>query len=398
MKTFGKTLIAFAIIVILVVAGFFIYRGFWAKDTEEEPTSETVSNTSVPATKLEISQKTLANKFGFLSGGKGDADNIKENGALWVRPHPGPFLWDSMQEDKSKDYDFSKSDEMVKNYSENGLSILATLWPFAEWDQSASSSADSCKVSDSDEFLPSGADYIKRGGEYLPQHRCNPNDWDAYKKWVAAIVERYDGDGKNDMQELISPIKYWEVMNEPDLNYKNSQNADRLNFYKQGPAEYAKLLIVTSQTIKEADNEAKVLAAGAAGGDSRFLNFYRTAFSSKEAKGAFDVGNIHCISNDEYESFNVEPYKQMLEGLKISKPIWVTEAEAIISSNPSISATQQYYSTKKALELGAERIFFTNYDFVRQDNNMPPNQSQTQIKPEFDGSNPVEVYKKITAL
>jgi hypothetical protein len=350
----------------------------------------------VPATKVEISQKILANKFGFLSGGKEDADNIKENGALWVRPHPGPFLWDSIQKDKTKDYDFGKSDSTIKNYSESGLGVLATLWPFAEWDQNANASADSCKVSDKDEFLPSGVDFIKRGGEYLPQHRCNPNDWDAYKKWVKAVVERYDGDGIADMQGLTSPIKYWEVMNEPDLNYKNSQNADRLNFYKQEPAEYAKLLIVTSQAIREADPEAKVLIAGAAGGDSRFLSFYRIALSSKEAREGFDIGNVHCISNDEYDSFNVEPYKKMLESLKITKPIWVTEAEAIISVNPSISATQQYYSTKKALELGAERIFFTNYDFARQGNDMPPNQSQSQIKPELDGNNPTEVYKKIT--
>lgn len=72
-------------------------------------------------------------------------------------------------------------------------------------------------------------------------------------------------------------------MNEPDLQWQDEngpQDEERsLNFYKQEPADYSQLLIKTNQAIKAADSEAKVLIAGAAGGETRMLNFYREVSS-----------------------------------------------------------------------------------------------------------------------
>lgn len=47
----------------------------------------------------------------------------------------------------------------------------------------------------------------------------------AYTAWVTAAVERYDGDGVDDMPGLLAPIRHWEVDNEPDL--KNSLRPKR---------------------------------------------------------------------------------------------------------------------------------------------------------------------------
>jgi hypothetical protein len=223
-------------------------------------------------------------------------------------------------------------------------------------------------VGTDDEFLPKND---KKGrGSYLPQYRCNPSDWEAYQSWVEAIVERYDGDGVDDMPKLQVPVKYWEVMNEPDLQYQSSapQNAgSSLNFYKQGPSEYAELLIATNEAIKAADPDAQVLIAGAAGADSRMLGFYTSVFENSAAKTAFDIGNVHCISNDQQtHDFNVAAYKKMLSDAGITgKSIWVTEAEAFYQKNTT--ADQNYESTKAsttgAISAGAERIFFTRYTF-----------------------------------
>lgn len=297
------------------------------------------------------------NKFGLLSAGSDDYVMIKKYGAAWVRPHPGPFLWDAIQKSKTGGYTFTNTDNIVKKYHQQNIAILATIFPFADWDQKSRSDFAKCKVSDWDEFLPKND--IKGRDSYLPQYRCNPKDWNAYTQWVKAVVERYDGDGVNDMSGLTQPIKYWEVMNEPDLD-----GGERLDFYKEDATAYAELLIRTAQAIRAADSSAKILIAGAAGGDSRFLNFYRQVFQNENTLTAFDIGNVRSISNDEYQNFNVAPYKKLLAEFKLSKPIWVTEAEAIVSKDDQTNRSQTIASGKQALQLGAEKIFFTRYEYA----------------------------------
>lgn len=352
------------IILVLILIGLSLYFLAFNKPDKNEDLNTTKTTTDQP---VAIPDKVLSNKFGWLGGGaEDDGVAISESGGAWVRPHPGAFVWDMMQNKKADAIDFDDADTEISNYQSNNLGILATLWPFADWDQENLANAADCKVSNNDEFLPKND---KKGrGAYLPQYRCNPSDWSAYGEWVKAVVERYDGDGNGDMQGLKIPVKYWEVMNEPDLQYQSNLPAgetDRLNFYKQGPAEYAKLLIETSKAIRLADPEAKILIAGAAGADSRMLSFYQDVFKNAEALSAFDIGNIHCISNDQRTSdFNVEPYKTMLEKAGITgKPIWVTEAEAMYGTTGEANYSSTKKSTEGAIAAGAERIFFTRYNF-----------------------------------
>jgi len=296
-----------------------------------------------------------------------------------------------MQKSKGGEIDFSLSDQEVKGYGDNNIAILATIWPFADWDQVNLDNATDCKVASDDEFLPKND---KKGrGVYLPEYRCNPSGWTAYQDFVTKVVERYDGDGIDDMVGLTVPIKYWEVMNEPDLQYQNTMPANEgssLNFYKLGPTEYGELLVKTSMPIRSADPEAKILIAGAAGGDSRMLGFYQSVFADKNTFAAFDIGNIHCISNDQKTNdFNVAPYKEMLKKTGITdKPIWVTEAEAMYST----VAEKNYESTKKsvagAIAAGAQRIFFTRYDFA----DIRTDMSKTSAPSDYPSS---EKYREI---
>jgi len=334
------------------------------KDNDKNKTADLEAD----AKPVELSAKILANKFGWLGGGEDDdGAGIVDDGGAWVRPHPGPFLWDAMQYKAGAEIDFSQTDETVKNYSKNNLGILATIFPFATWDQANRANASDCQVETNDEFLR--VNDKKGRGAYLPQFRCNPNDWVAYQEWVTKMVERYDGDGVDDMPSLTIPIKYWEVMNEPDLNYGNDNpppdSGSSLNFYMQGPDEYGDLLIKTSKAIKTADSEAKILIAGAAGGDTRMLNFYRRVFTNAETLTAFDISNVHCISNDrQTHDFNVGAYKKMLTDAGVPpKTIWVTEAEAMYGSAAEENYQNTTTSTKNAIAAGAERIFFTRNQF-----------------------------------
>lgn len=319
-------------------------------------------NAAAKTKKKSLPKQITRSKYGFLSAGDDDVKYIKNYGARWVRPHPGPFLWDSGQSSAAAAYDFSGTDQIVKKYSRKKIGILATLWPFAEWDQETNPDYASCAVSENDQFLADARDKEGKSGtgSYLPRHRCNPTDWYSYVAWVMAVVERYDGDGVSDMPKLKYPVKYWEVMNEPDLD-----GSDTLDFFIGDADDYADLLEETSTAVKAADPSAKVLIAGAAGGDDRFLDFYRGVFSHHaEIPNTFDIANVHCISNDSYSSFNVEPYRNMLAEFGLdSKPIWVTEAEAILSDDAKINASQTLSSTRSARSFGAQKIFFTRYSF-----------------------------------
>lgn len=349
--------------------------------TNNTGATDTAAPTSTAS--LTIPEKVLSNKFGFLGGGSDDTgEQILASGAAWARPHPGAFVWDMMQKTAGGEISFTDADREVKNLENFGL--LATLWPFANWDQQNRSDANSCKISSNDEFLPQND---KKGrGAYLPEMRCNPNDWTAYGAWVTAIVERYDGDGLGDMPGLKTPVKYWEVMNEPDLAWQPGPGDDRLNFYKQGPAEYGQLLTRTYQAIKEADPSARVLIAGAAGGDERSLSFYRELFAQTPGmEKYFDLGNVHCISNDERtKDFNVGSYRKMLTSAGIAKPVWVTEAEAMYSQTAEQNFQATKTSTAGAIGAGAERIFYTrdSFDDFRTDMSQktPPGNYPSQEK------------------
>lgn len=361
------------LIILIILAILRTDEDTWIKDKagnwikHGNPSGEAPKDSS--SGPVSIPEKVLNNKFGWLGGGTEDeGTSISDRGGAWVRPHPGAFVWDMMQKSKDGEIDFSLADETVQNYSKNNIAIMATIWPFADWDQKNLSNANDCKVASNDEFLPKND---KKGrGSYLPLYRCNPSDWTAYQNFVEKVVERYDGDGKDDMPKLAMPIKYWEVMNEPDLQWKSNMpmiSEDRsLNFYKLGPLDYGELLKKTYPSIKNADSSAQVLIAGAAGADERMLSFYETLFMNMaDAPNYFDIANVHCISNDQAtRDFNVGPYKKVLETVGITqKPIWVTEAEAMYGKSGEENFQNTKTSTANAIKAGASRIFFTRYEF-----------------------------------
>ncbi|MBU0706749.1 hypothetical protein KKG41_00040 [Patescibacteria group bacterium] len=330
-------------------------------------------------------------RLGFLIGPSNkEMREARELGAGWVRPHPGPFVWGDMQSKEGGSYDFSDTDKLVKSSYKYGVQILATIWPYAEWDQKSRPNYSDCRVS--------GREFVGEFGWY----RCNPHDWTAYENWVDAIVERYDGDGFGDMKDLNNPIKYWEVFNEPDLQQMAGEGG--LQFFVGDPEDYVDLLYYTANAIREADPDAKVLIAGAAGGDDQFINFYREVFgkiyTDSRYSDWFDIANVHCISSGDVDSFNVKPYKELLDEFGMNKPIWVTEAEAFVSSDPAAVATQTKLSTVEAIRLGAEKIFYTSRDFKNKpggDGMMPKFQGEGSlvIDDSLDPSEPEEVFRAI---
>jgi len=156
-------------------------------------------------------------KPGYTNNGYGDAQNI---GVKWTRQGVYAF-WFLVQQDLTKqEYDFSIYDNQW-SVVPNGINILANIAPQGPIDEGY--------------CLP---------GSYMPINI------DKYSLFVKAVVERYDGDGIDDMPGLTNPIKYWQVGNEPSVLQKS---------------DFAKLQEITYTAIKEACSDCTVLIGGAMG-------------------------------------------------------------------------------------------------------------------------------------
>ncbi|HDZ85223.1 MAG TPA: hypothetical protein ENH35_01575 [Candidatus Moranbacteria bacterium] len=199
--------------------------------------------------------------------------------------------------------------------------------------------------------------------QHLEGTTYRPKDKGAYSTWVKATVERYDGDGIDDMPGLHTPAKYWQVDNEPP----------RL---REG---YTDLVLITSKAIKEADPQAKVLIGGLqlpCGEERKIRNYYRTqAPLLKELNGrAIDIVDFHWFGL-------VGEWKMLPEAMRIVKddlkkygfhntPIWFTEM-GIYSGKPSVrrrenlplqsereQASEMIKRYAVALSEGVEKIFW----------------------------------------
>ncbi|GHD58248.1 hypothetical protein GCM10017083_40930 [Thalassobaculum fulvum] len=264
---------------------------------------------------------------------------LQSMGTSWERPHPGPFLWGDIQTSATGGYDWSAVDSYVATSQASGQNIVATIWPYAEWDQSGT-------------YGPLSDDQIA-GFPTLGYYRHAPVDTVAYRNFVTALVERYDGDGIDDMPGLTEAIRTWEVSNEPSLTSPV--------FFDGTAAEYVALLQATYQAVKAADSDATVVNGGMAGGHQEALDYWTSVF---ELGGAdyIDVFSFHSIGQG--MDLNLPTVQAFLSEQGVSKPVWVTEIEFEAAGFGQTSITSSEYAniiTKvfaTAWANGVDRTFF----------------------------------------
>jgi len=123
-------------------------------------------------------------------------------------------------------------------------------------------------------------------------------------------------------------------------------------------------LKATYEEVKGACAQCNVVQAGVAGigpDKEQFLRSY-LALGGGEY---FDIANMHFIHSGDFETFNVEPFKRILQDYGIEKPIWVTEVQ--IESGPG--ANYPYLTDEeaaallvkgyvRAFALGADKLFY----------------------------------------
>ena len=281
-------------------------------------------------------------RFGVLQ-----RDMQFEFAGAWIRPHPGPFIWGWVERTPGR-YDWRETDSTVSKLQSLRLAILATIWPFAEWDQS------SCYATH-----PQAQGAFGEFGNLL----YAPCDAEAYAAWVTALVERYDGDGVDDMPGLQYPIQHWEVLNEPEMQ------GPELCFFQEPPQSYVELLAISYAAIKSADSTAVVLLAGQAGMHMEATDYWSEVLANPRT--TYDIANIHSINCSDIQqdaAFWAPEYIFFLAALGHGgSPYWITES-ATGSMDPKHkldddaatedrNARHRFIGTVVAFAEGAERIF-----------------------------------------
>jgi len=241
----------------------------------------------------------------------------------WVRPHPGPFVWSNIEPEEGNFY-WKDADQYVQYAQDHNQTMIATIWPYAKWDQKTCNKKKKSK---------------SPFGKHFPKRLNKPCSMAKYLNFLSLVVDRYDGNGINDMSGLTKPIIYWEIMNEPEFKM----------FFNGTENEFVEIFNSSSQLIRDQQNEAKIIMAGSAGMNPESKKFWISAMP--KIKDFFDIANIHHITGPNGscdKELWVDEFKSLLKKLNIDKPIWLTEA-----MTGKCKAVKSYI---KALASGAEVI------------------------------------------
>jgi hypothetical protein len=155
----------------------------------------------------------------------GLAEVFADAGVRYAKPQPIYGLWSTIEPERGT-YDWKPLDALVTEYQGAGITgIQMLLTSESSWAQVRQ---------------PAGLDK----GDTFPQEAY----LDDYAAFVRNTVERYDGDGVDDMPGLLAPIHHWGVERE-FTGYWPSGSAD----------DYVRLLRIAYREIHAADPEAEVL-------------------------------------------------------------------------------------------------------------------------------------------
>jgi hypothetical protein len=160
----------------------------------------------------------------------------------------------------------------------------------------------------------------------------DPMETTSWYRYVYSFVERYDGDGLDDMPGLSQPVKYWELWNEPDLKRFWVPPFDEPHQFDGTVQDYVRLQEVGYAAAKAADPEASIVGPGSAQttGNTYYGPYFLWNWDDYVGAGGLD--SVDIISFNHYfganlwdEDGSVEWIIDMANGGRHGKQVWLTE-------------------------------------------------------------------------
>ena len=170
--------------------------------------------------------------YGALASPGAKLDLAQTASVSWVR---WPFSWESIEPSDTTPahYNWASTDASFAAANTAGLNVIATMTTNPSWAAS----------------VPNG-----------PFDRSGAG---AFVEFMTAVVERYDGDGRNDAPG--SPVvNYWEIYNEPDGSSLNRAISAGIGYWGPYPVAYAEMLCAIYPTVKAAAPNAQIVLGGMA--------------------------------------------------------------------------------------------------------------------------------------
>ena len=315
------------------------------------------STNAPPEVKQDIPSHSMANPLGINEGVSVPAAWIKNRvidtagekaelladvqaaqklGATMVRANSPVFPFLDMQSMVKSNWDWGRADAWVQAVQTTPIEALVVLGPWP------------------------GNRTAAHTDHYVP------DNMDDYADYIRRVVERYDGDGEDDMPGLVRPIRYWEVDNEPDLH--NSVMPRGISLIDdpsqfETPAQYAGVLVASAAAIRSADPNAVVLSGGMyRPRTDTGRKYLKAVLNEPGVMDAFDILSLHCY----FDNNSLDPIEQTMavaHELAPTKPVWITET-GVPSSGKRSWIDVEWQATMVAaivggfLANGAERIFW----------------------------------------
>jgi len=294
-------------ILAIIFLGLFLSETSYADLKSSRPSSLTIKN----ATSLcRLTTARIENEIVGISDPNTLDPNvinlISETGVKWVRAE---FHWSQIEDYSGNNYNWTKYDEMVKNFHMKGINIQAII-------------------------------------TYIPQIRMD--DWETidkrFQKFVKAIVRRYAPQG----------VHYWEVFNEPNLTGYGWLS-------KQHKAEdflgaYTLLLARANNIIRQNDPNGIVILGGLASEQHRGLSAEQSmeTIYKFDAHKCFDIMAYHPYGyQNRFPEARTRVNAILAKANDHKKPVWFNEygwtdyksmdlkINKDVHSNPMIAAFNQ---------------------------------------------------------
>ncbi|OGP34577.1 MAG: hypothetical protein A2X93_06015 [Deltaproteobacteria bacterium GWC2_56_8] len=193
-----------------------------------------------------------------------------------------------------------------------------------------------------------------------------PADLKGYQSFVRALVERYDGDGKDDKPGLLYPIKNWKIEDEAMAKI----------YFNGTPSDYARLVNAAYDAIKQSDSGANVILAMVRGYDAfgeadpkAFMEGFFSEFARLSRGRKWDTIDQHSM----IVSRTADPEKQYLEigryveDVKAASkrygfepaPFWAMEVAGIDPPPERAHAIDLFKRYVYAFSVGVRKVFWS---------------------------------------